>query len=170
MKRDIVVYGNQVLRNVALKVDAIDDDLKKLANDMIDTMLDVKGVGLAAPQVGISKQVFVANLTPDRASSQVFVNPEILKVEGDENSEEGCLSVPGVVLDVKRANRVLFKYLDIDGKEVEIWADGLFARVIQHEMDHLNGILIVDKVSKVRRILISPHLKKLAKSGKAPKL
>jgi peptide deformylase len=145
---EIKKYPEKVLRKKAEDIKEITPEIKKLAIDMIKTMLNAKpeGVGLAAPQVGISKNIFVAQTSH---GPHVFVNPKIIKKSREaETMEEGCLSLPDVWLKVKRAKAAELEYLDIEGKTGKIKAEGLFARILQHEIDHLNGILIVDRVDQ----------------------
>lgn len=149
-------YPNPVLRKKAEKVKEITPEIKKLADNMIETMLknQPEGAGLAAPQVGISMRMFVAQT---ENGPRVFVNPEITKKSKEtENLEEGCLSLPGIWLKVKRAKEAELEGVDINGQKLKIKTRGLFARIIQHEIDHLNGVLIIDKVSfwqKIKRTL-----------------
>jgi peptide deformylase len=151
-------------------------DLRKLMDDMLETMYACDGIGLAAPQVGVSKRVIVMDidqqrgddLTPaeKRGKPQFFVNPEITWASEDLRVyNEGCLSVPGQYADIVRPDKVRFKYLDYDGKEIEVEADGLLATCIQHEMDHLEGILFVDHLSTLKRDILMRKLKKFTKEN-----
>ena len=135
------------MRRKARDIKEVTPEIKKLAEDMIETMVNVKpeGLGLAGPQVGISKNIFVAQTTD---GPRIFINPEIIKKSKEtETMEEGCLSLPGVWLNIKRAKAAELEYLDAEGKISKIKAEGLFARILQHEIDHLKGILIIDKVN-----------------------
>lgn len=153
---EIKKYPDPVLRKKTGRVKEITPEIKKLAEDMIETMLksEPEGVGLAAPQVGISKKIFVAQVGRE---PRVFVNPEIVKKsKKTEIMEEGCLSLPGIWLKIKRAKKIELDALDINGQKLKIKAEGLFARILQHEIDHLEGTLIIDKASfwqKIRRTL-----------------
>lgn len=139
---EIRKIGDPVLKLKAKKVEKIDDNVKKLINDMIETMKFSNGVGLAAPQVGVSLRIVVVDYDE---KPMAFINPEIIEEEGENVDYEGCLSVPGIEVPVKRAEKVVFKAQDINGRVKKYRASGLFARIIQHEIDHLDGILIIDK-------------------------
>ncbi len=162
--RNILIYGHPVLRMKARPVEQIDDDIRDLAEEMIETMEVADGIGLAAPQVGESLSLCVVNmaLIEDGAAARVFVNPEILDTEGSCTMEEGCLSIPDIREDVERPEKIRLRYQDLDGHEFEETCDGMLARVLQHEIDHLNGVLFVDRISPIRRKLLSKRLKKLA--------
>jgi peptide deformylase len=162
--RTIFTSDNPVLRQRAKKLKKIEPSTQKLIDDMIETMLDAPGVGLAAPQVGVSLRVIVVEIPKDdddsRAGTKLqLINPEILKSEGEQIGEEGCLSIPGYVGIVKRFEHVTVKGLNRKGKEVKIKAEGYLARVLQHEVDHLDGILFTDRLE-------SPaHLFRLGENG-----
>ena len=141
--RNIRTKGDEVLRKKCRNVDVINERILTLIEDMIDTMYDADGVGLAAPQVGILKRIFVIDLYDDYGP-RVFINPEILEVGGSQIGEEGCLSVPGVSEEVERPNYVKVKALNEKGEEFILEAEELLARAICHENDHLNGVLFVD--------------------------
>jgi peptide deformylase len=146
--RPIVVLGNAVLRNKARKVTRFDDTIRRLVADMIETMRDAPGVGLAAPQIGVPLQVAVIEAEKDEVL--VLVNPEILKLEGETLPDEGCLSVPGYWAKVKRAEKVTLKAKDAHGKDIRInAAEGLLGQALQHEIDHLNGMLYVDRLESL---------------------
>lgn len=161
----ICIYGDPVLRKKALPVNSFDDKLKSFISDMIETMVKEDGVGLAAPQVGESIRVVVIDPTGGENDPYILINPEITFLsEETEVNEEGCLSLPGVTLKVMRSIRVSVKALDQNGKEFIIEnAEGLLARALQHEIDHLDGIMIIDHVSALQRKMLSGKLKKLAK-------
>ncbi len=165
---DVRLYGDPVLRKTAEPVEKFDDNLKRLVEEMNETLRAEDGVGLAAPQVGKSVKVVVIDTTNGEAEPVALVNPVI--VESSEEmvtSEEGCLSVPGISLSVSRHAVVTVKAFDLNGKEFKIEkADGLMAKALQHEIDHLNGIMIVDHISVLQRTMISSKLKKMAKSGR----
>lgn len=143
--RNIRQYGDDVLRKKCRKVDEIDNRLLTLIKDMIETMYEAEGVGLAAPQVGILKRLFVVDIGE---GPMVFINPEILETSGTQTDEEGCLSLPGETEEVVRPNYVKARALNEKGEEFEIEAEELLARAILHEYDHLNGTLFIDRVKK----------------------
>jgi peptide deformylase len=164
--RDILILPDKRLRFVSKPVVEIGDEIRTLVADMFDTMYEAPGIGLAAIQVGVPSRVVVMNLSKREAEAEprVFINPEITW-SSDEKSlyEEGCLSIPEIHEDVERPARVKIKYLDLDGKPREADAEGLFATCIQHEVDHLNGVLFIDHISKLKRERI---IKKFAKAAK----
>ncbi|SJZ30944.1 peptide deformylase [Selenihalanaerobacter shriftii] len=135
--------GDPVLRTKTKSVEKVTDKTRKLLKDMADTMHDADGVGLAAPQIGVSKKIFVVDIGEGLIK---LINPELMESSGQEIDEEGCLSIPGESGKVSRAKKVVIKGLNQAGKEVEIEAEGLLARALQHELDHLDGVLFVDKV------------------------
>jgi peptide deformylase len=145
--RPIVVLGNPVLRQKARKVSRIDQSIAKLVEDMIETMRDAPGVGLAAPQIGVPLQVAVVETEPGHV--HVIVNPEIVKLDGEHLLDEGCLSVPGYWAQVRRAERVTVKARDLKGKEIRLTGEGLFGQALQHEIDHLNGLVYVDRLDSL---------------------
>ena len=138
---DIRVLGDPILRKDTTIVPAVTDDIRRLADDMFETMYAAKGIGLAAPQVGRTERVAVVDVEGAR---HVIVNPEIVMREGSQKGEEGCLSIPDIYADVERARRVVVKAKDREGKPIEIDATELLARCIQHEIDHLHGKLFID--------------------------
>jgi peptide deformylase len=156
-------YPEPVLKQVAKPVSDIDDTLRHLARDMAETMYAAPGVGLAAPQVGVSKRLVVIDCSPRDAPPHLLtvINPEIFEEEGEVYEEEGCLSVPGYYARVARSARIRVRYLDIDGKQVEMAADGLLSIAFQHEIDHLNGILFVDRLSPLKRGIFHKKYKKI---------
>ena len=148
---DIILEGDPRLRQKATRIRAVDDALRRLAADMHETMLAAPGVGLAAPQVGITRRLIVVHVPEDYeegapATTLTLVNPEIVRSQGRELGTEGCLSIPGWVGEVPRFESVTVKGMDLDNKDVRIKARGFVARVLQHEIDHLDGILFVDRV------------------------
>jgi len=163
MRRPILTYGAPILRRATVPIRNLNGDLQALIDDMVETMYAAPGVGLAANQVGRPERVFVANPSDDRDPSQLLVvlNPELVETEGELISEEGCLSVPEFREDVRRARRVLLRGLDRHGGPLEIEAEDLLARIFQHEVDHLNGVLFVDRLSPAKRLLLKPRLKKV---------
>ena len=148
----IRVDEDPVLRKKAKVIKSVDNNIKKLITDMAETMYEAPGVGLAAPQVGISKRLVMID-TDDGQGLQVFINPKILKIEGEpEAGLEGCLSVPGIFGDVERSLRITVKALNRRGKGITVEAVGFRARAIQHEIDHLEGVLFTDKATNLRKI------------------
>jgi peptide deformylase len=166
--REIVIYPHPALRTVAEPVERVTDEIKQIVDDMAETMYAAPGVGLAAPQVGISKRIFVIDTAGEgeKPSLVVCINPRFLKKEGEILWEEGCLSFPGIHEDVTRAERVVVQALNRDGVQFEIEADGLTAIALQHEYDHLDGVLIVDHVSYFKKRQIERDLKKRAQKLK----
>jgi len=160
-------YGDDVLRLPAQPVGEIDASLHKLIDDMIDTMYAAPGVGLAANQVGVSKRLMVIDLSVGKRPGEchVFINPEIVDSEGEITEEEGCLSIPDFVEVVTRPERVKLRYLDRNGGEREMWGEGLMARAMCHEIDHLNGTLFVDHLRGLKKDRILKKIAKLSKAG-----
>ena len=168
MIRPILRYGEQVLHEPARVVEAVTPDIDALVADMIDTMYAAPGVGLAAPQVGIPLRIFVADVSlgRDPAGLIVMINPEFVERAGMQLEEEGCLSVPGFNATVVRAERAVVRGLDRLGAPQQREGTGLLARVFQHEMDHLDGKLFVDRLRGIKRDLIVRKIKKLTRAGK----
>jgi len=160
-------YGSEVLREVAQPVEEITEEIRKIADNMLRAMYDSDGVGLAAPQVGISKRIIVFDPEPLNMDSEpmALINPEIVERSGKADSEEGCLSVPDVRGEVGRAANVTVEALNLDGKKVRIEATDLLARILQHEIDHINGVLFVDHLSRLKKQLIKKHLKKIEREN-----
>ena len=152
-------YGDPVLRRRANPVDAVTPDIRRLANDMIDTMYDEVGIGLAAPQVGVSMRLMVVGDEEGRGA-QVLVNPAVTAQGGTITAEEGCLSLPGIFAQVTRSEWVTLEAHDLEGKPVAITARGLRSRVFQHEIDHLDGVLFIDRLEPVLRDRIKRRIKK----------
>jgi peptide deformylase len=163
----IVKYGQKVLDTAAETVTAFDGDLEKLVADMFETMYAANGVGLAAPQIGISKRLCVIDITSgeDPQSKLVLVNPVILRTEGKKVQDEGCLSLPDFRASTARPERVTIRAQDIHGKEFEMAGEGLLARAFCHETDHLNGALFIQHLSMLKRDSIKRKIKKLMKAG-----
>jgi peptide deformylase len=164
--RPILILPDPRLRLVSEPVTAIDGDVRRLIDDMFETMYDAPGIGLAAIQVGVPKRIVTADLAKkdEPPAPQVFINPEILEKSEDLSVyEEGCLSIPEVHEDVERPARIRVRYLDRDGKPQEIEAEGLLATCLQHEIDHLNGVLFIDHISKLKRDYIQRKFAKAAK-------
>jgi len=165
--RQILTEPNKILREKSTPVEKVDDELRKLMDDMLDTMYAAPGIGLAAIQVGVPKRVIVLDLAPkDQPKNPMyFVNPEIIKKSINFSAyEEGCLSVPGQFAEINRPDKCHIKYLDYHGQSQEINAEGMLATCIQHEMDHLEGILFIDYLSKLKKSMIVKKLSKQKKS------
>lgn len=156
----ILRYPDQRLRRKAEPVDEVTDEIRQLADDMLETMYDAPGIGLAATQVNVARRVLVIDVSEDRSDPRVFINPEILEKRGEEVMEEGCLSVPGIFAEVKRADWVRVRALDRNGEPFELETEGLLAVCIQHEIDHLNGKLFVDYLSELKRRMVRKRLEK----------
>jgi peptide deformylase len=168
--REILLYPHPTLRKAAQPVERVDDEIRELIEDMAETMYAAPGVGLAANQIGVLKRVFVIDTATDDEPSQLraFVNPEIIEESGTQTWSEGCLSFPGASEDIKRAERVVVRALDAEGQPFELEAHGLLAVAIQHENDHLNGVLMIDKLNALKRRLLSSKLAKRAKAHSSP--
>ena len=170
MIRSIITYPDKRLREPGQEVEQFDEALDALIDDMAETMYAAPGVGLAAPQIGVSKRLFIIDVATDEdepSDLRVFINPEIVAAEGDTTFNEGCLSFPGVREDIDRAERVTVRALDKDGKPFELEADGLLAIAIQHENDHLDGKLMIDHLSVLRRRLVHRAMTKRAAADAA---
>jgi peptide deformylase len=155
--RPILCYPDKRLREPGQDVEVFDEELRALVDDMAETMYAAPGVGLAAPQIGVSKRLFIIDVATDDdepSDLRVFINPEIVETEGDTTFNEGCLSFPGAHEEVERAEKVKVRALDQDGQPFELEADGLLAIAIQHENDHLEGKLMIDHLSILRRRLL----------------
>tara|TARA_Y100001935_G_C17038848_1_gene376246 strand:+ start:97 stop:621 length:525 start_codon:yes stop_codon:yes gene_type:complete len=164
--KKIVTIPDPILKKKSLPIKNVDSSVKKLMDDMLETMYAAPGIGLAAVQVGVLKRVVVIDLSKkeEKKTPLFFVNPEIISTSEEQVSyEEGCLSIPNQFAEIKRPNRCHVKYLDYNGKKKDLKADGLLATCIQHEIDHLNGILFIDYLSKLKKDLI---LKKVIKQKK----
>ena len=168
MIRPILKYGDKVLHERTRTVDALTPEIDRLVDDMIGTMYAAPGIGLAAPQVGVPLRIFVVDVSIGRDPSAlvVMINPEFVDRDGMQLEEEGCLSVPGFNATVVRPSRVVVKGLDRMGQPVEREGTGLLARAFQHEMDHLDGTLFVDKLRGIKRDLIVRKIRKLTRAGK----
>lgn len=168
MIRPIIKYGQPVLHAPARPVESIDDGVHALIEDMVKTMYVAPGIGLAAPQIGVPLRLFVVDLSVGRSSGEliVMINPETVAREGMQTEEEGCLSVPGFNATVVRPSRVVVKGLDPDGRERTIEGEGLLARAFQHEMDHLDGTVFLDRLRGIKRDMIVRKIQKLRRTGK----
>lgn len=160
----IVYLPDPCLRKIAEPIKTFDESLQTLIDDMFDTMYDAKGVGLAAPQIGISKQLSVIDVLGDKSQQIVIINPSITHREGEQEYTEGCLSVPGPYDKVIRADKVTVSALDRHGKPFEISADGLLGECLQHEIDHLNGKLFIDLLSPLKRKMARRKMEKFLRS------
>ena len=158
--KEIIAYPDPVLRKKSEPVEEISEEIKQLIEDMAETMYDARGIGLAAVQIRVLKRVIVISVGEGLTA---LINPEIVESEGEDRMEEGCLCLPGVLIEIDRKEKVKVKGLNEKGEEVVIDAEGLMARAFQHEIDHLSGVLIVDKVSAIKRKLLTSKLKKEAK-------
>jgi len=167
---EILKYPEPVLSHVAPPVQNITGDTVQLLNDMLDTMYAAPGIGLAAPQVGISQRIIVLDIDHENPHKQVYklINPVVTRMEGEVLWEEGCLSVVDFTAEVRRAAQVEVKAFDENEKEVKIEADGLFAVALQHEIDHIDGKLFIDRISRLKRDLYYRRRKKMLRTGTTP--
>ncbi|PKL47430.1 MAG: peptide deformylase [Candidatus Riflebacteria bacterium HGW-Riflebacteria-2] len=163
MKYRVLHYGEEPLRENSEPITEITDDIRRLVADMFETMNEAKGVGLAAPQVGVNIRLAIIDIGDDPL---VLINPRILKSSGKETCEEGCLSLPGLTEKVERAKKVVCEATDLDGSLYELEAEGLLARAVQHELDHLDGVLFIDRISKARKLQIKHELE-MIKNGES---
>jgi peptide deformylase len=163
MVREIVIWPDPVLKKPSTPVALVDDEVRQLIDDLAETMYAADGVGLAAPQVGISMRVVVIDTSPRQEGQKLLhlVNPEIVKTEGETVFSEGCLSVPGEAEEVERAAKVWVRAIGRDGEPFEVEGEGLLAIALQHEIDHLDGTLFVDHLSSLKRELIRRRMRKL---------
>ena len=157
---DILEFPDPRLRTVARPVEAFDADLGRLINDMFETMYSAQGIGLAATQVNIHKQLLVLDVSETRDQPHIYINPWIIESEGSETCEEGCLSVPGIYAEVSRAEKIRISARDRDGNPFEKELDGMHAVCFQHEMDHLKGTLFVDYLSPLKQRMVRKKLEK----------
>jgi peptide deformylase len=158
--KEVIKYPHPILRKKSVEVKEVDDAVRELIKDMTETMYASRGIGLAAVQIGVLMRVIVVNVGEELVA---LVNPELIEGEGETQMEEGCLCLPQVIVEVRRKEKVKVRGFNEQGKEVEIEAQGLLARALQHEIDHLSGILIIDKVSKIKRELLTSRLRKEAR-------
>jgi peptide deformylase len=168
--KPLIILPDPLLRQVSKPIERVDSDLQRLADDMLDTMYDAPGIGLAAIQIGVPRRMLVIDVAREGEEKQplVFINPEIV-ASSDERSvyEEGCLSIPDYYAEVERPATVSVRYLDRDGKEQTVEADSLLATCLQHEIDHLNGVLFIDHISRLKREMVVKKFTKAAKTTKA---
>ncbi len=165
----IILLPDPLLRQVSAPIERVDDEVRRLIDDMLETMYDAPGVGLAAIQIGVAKRVVTIDATRGDEEKQpmVFINPEIVWASDEKDSkEEGCLSITEFYEEVERPSAVKVRYMDEKGKTQEIEADGLLARALQHEIDHLNGVLFIDHISKLKRDRVTKKFSKAAKANK----
>lgn len=167
-RRDILLIGDPILARKAEPVAEVDEEIVRLARDMVETVHAAPGVGLAAPQVGVGKRLIVVDLSvgADKGQLVVLANPEIVAKEGEDICEEGCLSVPEIREKVARPYKVVVHGLDLQGREIEVVGEEMLSRALCHEIDHLDGILFVDRLSALKRALIKKKLKKNAAPAK----
>jgi peptide deformylase len=164
--KPLIILPDPILRQVSSKIEQVNGEIRTLADDMLTTMYDAPGIGLAAIQIGVPKRMLVIDLSKEgeEKAPQVFINPEVV-ASSDERSayEEGCLSIPDYYAEVERPARITVKHINLDGKEETIEADGLLATCLQHEIDHLNGVLFIDHISRLKREMV---IKKFTKAAK----
>ena len=164
---EILHYPDTRLRKKAQPVEAVDESIRRLVDDMLETMYDANGIGLAAVQVNVHKRVLVADISENGDQPLALINPAIVRTDGQVESQEGCLSVPGYVDVVDRAERIDIHALDPQGNAIEMTAEGLLAICIQHEIDHLDGKLFVDYLSELKRQRLRKKIEKARREGKA---
>jgi peptide deformylase len=165
---EIVTYPNPVLDAPGEPVTEFDDALRRLVADMFETMYEARGVGIAAPQVGVSRRLFVMDCSGGQDPSQrvALVNPEVLAVEGEQAGDEGCLSFPGISFEVKRSLRAVVRAQDVNGETFELDGMNLTARCMLHETDHCDGVVFINRTTALKREWVKRKMKKLAKAGK----
>ncbi|MFC3071622.1 peptide deformylase [Shinella pollutisoli] len=164
--KPLIILPDPLLRQVSKPVETVNDEVKKLADDMLETMYDAPGIGLAAIQVGVPRRMLVLDVAKDgeEKAPRVFINPEIVASSNDRSVyEEGCLSIPDYYAEVERPASVTVRHLDREGREQIIEADGLLATCLQHEIDHLNGVLFIDHISKLKREMVIRKFTKAAR-------
>ena len=165
--KPLIILPDPLLRQQSKPVETVDSEIQRLADDMLETMYDAPGIGLAAIQIGVPRRMLVIDLSRDDEENkpQVFINPEILKVSDEVSTyEEGCLSIPDYYAEVERPASLTVGYVDRDGKQQTIEADGLLATCLQHEIDHLNGVLFIDHISRLKRDMVIKKFTKLARA------
>ena len=165
--KPLIILPDPLLRQVSTPFEQVDADVKRLAEDMLETMYDAPGIGLAAIQIGVPKRMLVLDVAKEgeEKNPQVIINPEILTTSEERSTyEEGCLSIPYYYAEVERPASLKVRYIDIDGKEQIADADGIFATCLQHEMDHLNGVLFIDHISRLKREMVIKKFTKLARA------
>jgi peptide deformylase len=167
-KLELQIYPAPVLDEKCRPIGEIDDEVREIAAEMLRIMYKSRGIGLAGPQVGVSRRIITLNLTGEKGSGDelCLIDPEILEAEGEETGEEGCLSFPGIRAKVKRAAKIRVAATTLGGERTEFEADGIFARALQHECDHLDGIVFITRMSRAQRFLIHGQLKDLQREYK----
>ncbi len=160
---EVLRYPDSRLRNKAIPFETVNDDSRNMANDMLETMYENHGIGLAATQLNIQKRLIVIDLSEDKNEPICLINPEILSSEGTEESQEGCLSIPEYYDTVTRAERITYRYQDLEGNVIESETDGLLSICIQHEIDHLDGKLFIDYISPLKRQRLRKKIEKQEK-------
>ena len=160
---EIIHYPHPTLRHTSRPIQRVDDELRNIIRQMFPLMYEARGVGLAANQIDLPLRVFITNLEvePEEGEERVFINPVISQPKGIVEQEEGCLSIPGVKGNVKRPERVKIQAYDLDGQAVDLTVDGLFARVVQHEVDHLHGVLFTDRLSETGKMAVREEMEEL---------
>jgi peptide deformylase len=164
--KPLIILPDPVLRQLSTPIETVDSDVLRLADDMLETMYDAPGIGLAAIQIGVPRRMLVIDVSKEGEEKQplVFINPEIVKSSGEPSVyEEGCLSIPDYYAEVERPAEITVDYVDRDGKQQSMAADGLLATCLQHEIDHLNGVLFIDHISKLKREMVIRKFTKAAK-------
>jgi len=164
---EIKKYPEKILKERSVPIETLNDDIQRLIDDMVETMYAARGVGLAANQVGVPKRLCVidTSIREEKNPLIVLINPAIIGKEGAEEAEEGCLSIPGYIPTIKRSAKVFARGLNREGKSIEIEATGLLARALQHEIDHLDGLLIIDRISPIKRQFFKKRYKKSLKAA-----
>jgi peptide deformylase len=165
--KPLIILPDPLLRQVSAPIERVDDDARRLADDMLETMYDAPGIGLAAVQIGVPRRMLVIDVSREgeEKTPLVFINPEVIASSDDRSVyEEGCLSIPDYYAEVERPATVKVRYLDRDGKEHLVDADGLLATCLQHEIDHLNGVLFIDHISRLKREMVVKKFTKAAKT------
>lgn len=167
---EILKYPHPLLKKRSKEVDRIDREVRKLIRDMVETMYNVNGIGLAACQVGIPQRMIVVDVSPIDPEQSFFamINPEIISEEGEIEHEEGCLSVPDCLEKIKRKEKIHVVGISLEGKEMEVSGEGVLAFALQHEIDHLNGVLILDRISRLKREIYRNKLKKEKRKEEKP--
>jgi len=164
---EIKKYPDKILKEKTVSIETLNDNIQRLIDDMVETMYAARGVGLAANQVGVPRRLCVidTSIREEKSPLVVLVNPAIIEKEGVEEAEEGCLSIPGYIPTIKRSAKIFVRGLNREGKPIEIEATGLLARALQHEIDHLDGILIIDRISPIKRQFFKKRYKKSIKAA-----
>ncbi len=165
---EIRLLGDPVLRGRAEEIAEVDDELRELAAEMLKTMYGAEGIGLAAPQVGVPTRLFVMDMREPDQEPRAVINPVITHSAGSDRAEEGCLSIPGLTAHIDRAEEIVMEGMDLDGQPLRLEVSGLLARCIQHEIDHLDGVLFIDRASPIKRRMLLSKWKKMQKEAARP--